>query len=101
MSWNYRIVRYELHGHTHVGMAEVYYDANGAPRSFGYASLLHWETVEELRGTVELMHQALAAPILDINAEALELPDLENLDHLTSPATVEAERKKHAKQAEG
>lgn len=84
MSWNYRIG-------THVfsykqvftdnpkladqkdsrlfSIIEVYYDKNGNPNSYVDKAnpLNNWESLEDLKGTVDLVKLALGKPIIDID----------------------------------
>lgn len=79
MSWNYRVVRYQANSETLVGLMEVFYGEDGTPNSYGLASVLHWESVDELRGTLQLMLKALDAPEIAVDGDvAQHIIDSEN-----------------------
>lgn len=48
-------MRYQANGETLFGLIEVFYDEQGTPDGYGLASVLHWESADELRGTLDLM----------------------------------------------
>lgn len=72
MAWNYRVVRYRAAGEMLVGLMEVYYDEAGHPVNFARASVLHWESIDELRGTLDLMRRALAAPEIAVDGDVAQ-----------------------------
>lgn len=71
MSWNYRVVKAavtnELTGTTEemYHVREVYYDDTGKPTGYCGASVSNWETVEDLKSSVELMRQAFDKPVVE------------------------------------
>lgn len=72
MAWNYRVVRYEASGEMLVGLMEVFYDEEGKPKGYGLASVLHWTSIDELRGTLDLMRKALDAPELAVDGDVAQ-----------------------------
>ena len=66
MTWNYRVCKYEVNDQTLYAVREVYYDDDGLPDGFCDASVDNWESVEDLRGTLEHMLRAFDAPVLSV-----------------------------------
>lgn len=64
MGWNYRVCQYVEAGETLFAIREVYYDNDGTPQMYGDASVEHWETLEDVRGTLDLMRGAFDKPVL-------------------------------------
>ena len=85
MSWNYRIGTHvfsykkafvnnpklsKMEDQRTFSIIEVYYDKNGVPT--GYIGpqknpLGHWEDLDDLKGTIDLVKLALEKPIIDID----------------------------------
>lgn len=67
MSWNYRVCRTKLNDNEAdlFSIREVYCDEAGTPNGYAKAGVEHWESVDDLRGTLELMLKALDKPVID------------------------------------
>lgn len=69
MSWNFRILAEDAYGTTVFRVAEVYYDAEGKPRSWSQSDfnpLAEWDELSEIRGTIELIQGAREKPVLQV-----------------------------------
>ena len=69
MSWNYRVMQYEMKGVDYplYMITEVYYDKEGRPRSFiedYHDAVSGAEDIEDLRFAVTKMQDALEKPVL-------------------------------------
>lgn len=72
-TWNYRVARIQhANGETSYGIIEQFYGDDGAPngRSSPNDSAPYGDTVEDLRGDLELMMLALDAPVVDIELDS-------------------------------
>lgn len=82
MTWNYRVIKQEQPEGTAFAIYEVYYDeqdniqfiSNDPQNPFG-------ETIEELRGDLEYMLQALDKPVLDMEEVLKSLEANGCMDH--------------------
>ena len=72
VAWNYRVVRYKANGEVLFGLMEVHYDAAGIPNGYALASVLHWQSLDELQGTLALMTEALLKPELHVDGDVAE-----------------------------
>lgn len=63
--WNYRVIKRVENGETLFDLQEVHYDDEGTVYGYSDASVTSWDTLENLRGTLELMRQAFDQPVMD------------------------------------
>lgn len=69
MSWNYRVVRYVANGETLYGLMEAYYDEEGKPNGYCAATVTDWESLDDLRGTLEQMLRGCSAQIIEVDGD--------------------------------
>ena len=67
MAWNYRLCRYTVDGYVLFGIREVYYNEDGTVKGTCSASADDWENADDVRGTLDLMREAVEQPILIID----------------------------------
>lgn len=71
MSWNYRMCQYKKKGYTLYSIREVFYAADGKTiEGHTDASVHDWETLEDLKGTLNLMRTAFKKPLLILPAKS-------------------------------
>lgn len=75
MSWNYRMLSEVVGDATVYYIAEVYYDADGKPKSWSerdFNPVSGWDDLEDLKGTIVQLQRAAELPLLRVMGETLE-----------------------------
>ena len=73
--WNFRILSEVVGDRTAYFIAEVYYNDAGEPASWtdreDYNALNGWDDVDDLRGTITHLQDALSKPVLRVAGDKL------------------------------
>lgn len=66
MTWNYRIGAEKCGSRVLYRVIEVYYKKNGKPNAWCETEVGDWESLGEIRDTLNLMAEAPDKPVIDL-----------------------------------
>ena len=72
--WNYRILSEVVGDHTEYFVAEVYYNDAGETRAWSerdFNPISGWDDLEDLKGTIKQVQDALEKPVLRVMGNKL------------------------------